>query len=154
MGCPNCGFSFCTKCLKKEIEVPRCGNVKKKVCLSCHEKLQRAKLIETEPVATASTIGSSSAAKPTAQPQIVIPKGVSVLDVEFPEADQLPDVDVALTNRLKSLQQPDDDNDGDNSNAICSDADLRERLANLQGMPNKEYNNFDLIHKVDKRTGT
>lgn len=151
VGCPNCGFSFCTKCLKKEIEVPRCGNVVKKVCLSCHEKLQKAKVKEAEIVA--STANSSTAAPPATQPNIVIPKGVSVLDAEFPEADQLPDVDEALKNRLKSLQQRDDeDNADDNSNAISSDAELRGRLANLQGMPNKEYNNFDLINKVEKRT--
>lgn len=33
-----------------------------------------------------------------------------------------------------------------------TDANLRQRLANLQGVPNKEYNNFDLIKKVETRS--
>lgn len=43
VGCPNCGFSFCTKCLKKTIEVPKCKNAVCKVCLSCYEKLLKSK---------------------------------------------------------------------------------------------------------------
>lgn len=30
--------------------------------------------------------------------------------------------------------------------------DIKERLANLREVPNKEYNNLDILNKVDKRT--
>lgn len=118
----------------------------KKVCLSCHEKLSKAR---KENEIKKETSKTSSAATSSTLPNIVIPKGVSVLDAAFPEADQLPDVDEALKKRLQSLQEPEAEV---NLNTLPSDADLKERLANLQGVPNKEYNNFDIINKVDKRS--
>jgi len=39
IGCPNCGFSYCSKCLKLKTAVPKLGNVVHKVCKSCYAAL-------------------------------------------------------------------------------------------------------------------
>lgn len=37
--CPNCGFSFCSKCLKLKTAIPKLGNSVCKVCRSCYAVL-------------------------------------------------------------------------------------------------------------------
>lgn len=74
---------------------------------------------------------------------------MSVLDAPIPDTEILPDIDEVIKNRLKSIKEPES---ADNLNTIPSDADIKDRLANLKGMPIKEYNNFDLINKKETRT--
>lgn len=40
-GCPNCGYSYCAKCLKRPIAVPRHGSKVLNVCLICFDKLSK-----------------------------------------------------------------------------------------------------------------
>jgi hypothetical protein len=42
IGCPNCGFSYCSKCLKLKIPVPKLGNAVCKVCKSCYTELSKS----------------------------------------------------------------------------------------------------------------
>lgn len=42
IGCPNCGFSYCSKCLKLKAPIPKLGNVVYKVCKSCHAALSES----------------------------------------------------------------------------------------------------------------
>lgn len=42
-GCPSCGFSFCTKCLKKSLALPKFNGTEKKVCLICYDKHTKSK---------------------------------------------------------------------------------------------------------------
>ncbi|GFG38227.1 hypothetical protein Cfor_03826 [Coptotermes formosanus] len=41
-GCPNCGFSYCSKCLKLKTAVPKSGNLVCKVCKSCYAALSES----------------------------------------------------------------------------------------------------------------
>ncbi|RNA28551.1 abscission ut checkpoint regulator isoform X2 [Brachionus plicatilis] len=40
LGCPNCGFSFCSKCLDFRIKVPNKGDKVLSVCQKCHDSLK------------------------------------------------------------------------------------------------------------------
>lgn len=72
-----------------------------------------------------------------------------MLDAPIPNAENLPDIDEKIKNRLNSIKQPEN---ADNLNTGTSDADIKERLANLKGIPNKDYNNFDLLNKKETRS--
>ncbi|KAL0118072.1 hypothetical protein PUN28_009031 [Cardiocondyla obscurior] len=39
IGCPGCGYSCCSKCLKYKCDIPNVG--KKKVCGRCNNKLNK-----------------------------------------------------------------------------------------------------------------
>ncbi|XP_033215289.1 abscission/NoCut checkpoint regulator isoform X2 [Belonocnema kinseyi] len=78
--CPNCGFSFCSKCLKYKCELPNVGM--KKVCGRCFSKHESKKDL-----------------KP------VTPKDEkSILDTENPKIQPLAPIDI--TNKLESLENP------------------------------------------------
>lgn len=113
-GCPNCGFSFCTKCLKKTIKVPRCGNTERKVCLSCFEKIS----------AQQNATQSSSLIDRLA---LKLDKNASVLDAPIPVDEQVPDVDEEIKKRLEVMKQPINDLD-----QPFSDKSIAQRLANLK----------------------
>lgn len=82
--------------------------------------------------------------------KLILEKGVSVLDAPIPDIEELPDVDDLIKNRLQAIKQKDDASE--NATAGSSDMDIKERLANLKGVQHKEYNNLDIINKVEKRT--
>ncbi|XP_055322309.1 abscission/NoCut checkpoint regulator isoform X2 [Sitodiplosis mosellana] len=134
VGCPNCGFSFCTKCLKKTIAVPKCNNEERKVCLSCFEKLSIQKSVQ------------ASLEQQQQNPLKVAPSS-SLLDAPFPDEDKLPDIDDEIKKRLEVVKQPTNDLDKD-----FSDRGMAERLANIKGVPHKEYDHSAMLNAVDKRT--
>lgn len=39
LGCKNCGFAFCKKCLTKKTKLPQCNNAKLAVCNKCYDVL-------------------------------------------------------------------------------------------------------------------
>ena len=64
-GCPNCGFSFCSSCLKHSITIKdNKGNKQVKVCLTCYTKEQNkdkaTKLMEAPPEALQKKSGRTS----------------------------------------------------------------------------------------------
>lgn len=71
----------------------------------------------------------------------------SLLDAEFPDEEKLPDIDDEIKKRLEVVKQPTNDLDKD-----FSDRGMAERLANLKGVPHKEYDHSAMLNAVDKRT--
>lgn len=45
-GCPSCGYSYCIKCLKRPMPVPRHGGNVMNVCLICFDKLSKLQATE------------------------------------------------------------------------------------------------------------
>lgn len=85
--------------------------------------------------------------------KLILAKGESVLDAPIPCTEDLPDVDDLIRNRLQAIKQKDDATENATPGASgSSDMDINKRLANLKGVEHKEYNNLDIINKVDKRT--
>lgn len=80
---------------------------------------------------------------------IKVSPGSSVLDAPIPSEEQLPDIDEEIKKRLEVVKQPTNDLDKD-----FSDRGIAERLANLKGMPHKEYDNRAMLNAVDKRSDT
>lgn len=73
----------------------------------------------------------------------------SVLDAPIPSDEKLPDIDEEIRKRLEVVKQPTNDLDKG-----FSDKDISERLANLKGIPHKEYDHRAMLNAVDKRTET
>lgn len=71
----------------------------------------------------------------------------SVLDAPIPTEENLPDVDDEIKKRLEVVKQPINDLDKD-----FSDRSIAERLANIKGVPHKEYDHRTMLNAVDKRT--
>lgn len=69
------------------------------------------------------------------------------MDAPIPNEDQLPDIDEEIKKRLEVVKQPTNDLD-----QPFSDRGMAERLANLKGIPHKEYDHRALLNAVDKRT--
>ncbi|XP_037932169.1 abscission/NoCut checkpoint regulator-like [Teleopsis dalmanni] len=61
-GCPNCGYSYCAKCLKRPMAVPRQGGKVLNVCLICYDKL--SKLQATEKVIDCEALPGTIVTKP------------------------------------------------------------------------------------------
>lgn len=73
----------------------------------------------------------------------------SVLDAPIPNDEPLPDIDEEIKKRLEVVKQPTNDLDQE-----FSDKSIAERLANLKGIPHKEYDHRAMLNVVDKRTET
>lgn len=73
----------------------------------------------------------------------------SVLDAPIPDEEQLPDIDEEIKKRLQVVKQPINDLD-----QPLSDRNIAERLANLKGVPHKEYDHRAMLNAVDTRTET
>lgn len=71
----------------------------------------------------------------------------SVLDAPIPNEEDIPDIDEEIKKRLEVVKQPTNDLDKD-----FSDRGIAERLANLKGMPHKEYDHRAMLNAVDKRS--
>lgn len=71
----------------------------------------------------------------------------SVLDAPIPDEEKLPDIDEEIKKRLHVVKQPINDLD-----QPFSDRGIAERLANLKGLPPKEYDHRAMLNAVDTRT--
>lgn len=81
------------------------------------------------------------------QSPLKLDAGASVLDAPIPNDEQLPDIDEEIKKRLEVVKQPTNDLD-----QPFSDRGIAERLANLKGVPHKEYDHRAMLNAVDKRT--
>lgn len=81
------------------------------------------------------------------QSPLKLDPNASVLDAPIPDEEQLPDIDDEIKKRLQVVKQPINDLD-----QPFSDRGIAERLANLKGMPHKEYDHRAMLNAVDTRT--
>lgn len=149
-GCPNCGFSFCTKCLKKEIEVPRCKNTKLKVCLKCFEKLEREKVKSTVQLDKKHSIENNifTIEEPFDAPILEPTQSGKQSTEETTDNDDAinENLDNLITKRLAGLKTVND------PITLPTDTEMASRLASLKGIPFKDYSNSDILLSTDTRT--
>ncbi|KAH6923724.1 hypothetical protein HPB50_005790 [Hyalomma asiaticum] len=115
--CPNCQFSYCAKCLKSTVFVPKLGK-QHKVCKTCCE-----------------TISRTTASKPEErEPPAALQKRMDALNKQQPQADNAaPRRDGSalqieeIESRLQKLRQ-----DTKGKYVIPIQADIEERLARLK----------------------
>ncbi|XP_037024659.1 abscission/NoCut checkpoint regulator [Bradysia coprophila] len=129
IGCPSCGFSFCSKCLKKSLALPKFKGAEKKVCLSCYDKYTKNQLSSSD------------------EPMEIDPAVISPMDAPIP-AEAQTDLDEVIRNRLISLKE-DRLNSKTNSQSF---ADIAIRVSNLKGIAHKEHSNKDILLNMDTRT--
>ncbi|KAH8354703.1 hypothetical protein KR084_002890, partial [Drosophila pseudotakahashii] len=169
-GCPNCGYSFCSKCLKRPMPVPRHAGKVLNVCLICYDKLSKLqasadadKVIDCE--ALPGVLVTKFSLAPPSKGAEGSASGADVLFDESPPSDELPEalvpssssssaphskdhedhidenLDSALTKRMADYKRVD-----------ATDDEIRARLANLTGMPQKSsYDRKDLLLSTDQR---
>ncbi|KAM7350012.1 abscission/NoCut checkpoint regulator [Cochliomyia hominivorax] len=170
-GCPNCGYSYCAKCLKRPVAVPRHNNKVLNVCLICYDKLSKIK--ETEKVIDVEALPGTIVTKANrgiVNEEIVQKDINALLEVEPSAAlvgevlepispakmtnsthssgensDITENLDSAILQRLKNLKASD-------PSSFPSDDEIRARLSKLNGMPQKDYSKKDLLLNTDQRT--
>ncbi|XP_050048050.1 abscission/NoCut checkpoint regulator isoform X1 [Dermacentor andersoni] len=112
--CPNCQFSYCAKCLKSSVLVPKLGK-QHKVCRTCFETLSRTTASKTEereaPAALQKRMDALN--KQQQADHSASRGGGSALQIE------------EIESRLKKLRQ-------DSKDVIPIHADIEERLAKLK----------------------
>ncbi|XP_075531609.1 abscission/NoCut checkpoint regulator isoform X1 [Dermacentor variabilis] len=113
--CPNCQFSYCAKCLKSSVLVPKLGK-QHKVCRTCFETLSRTTASKTEEREAPAALQKRMDALNKQQQQAdnsASRGGGSALQIE------------EIESRLKKLRQ-------DSKGVIPIHADIEERLAKLK----------------------
>ncbi|XP_011177318.1 abscission/NoCut checkpoint regulator [Zeugodacus cucurbitae] len=170
-GCPSCGYSYCIKCLKRPMPVPRHGGKVMDVCLICYDKL--SKLETTEKVididALPGVLVTKSKGNRSNDPLVAAAAALLEDDpppdlgdvlapisttaattadtdaahsnVENSEIEE--NLDSVISKRLKDLKTIDNPS---------TDEEIRARLALLNGMPQKDYSKKDLLLATDERT--
>ncbi|XP_016996208.2 abscission/NoCut checkpoint regulator [Drosophila takahashii] len=162
-GCPNCGYSFCSKCLKRPMPVPRHAGKVLNVCLICYDKLSKLQAnADAEKVIDCEALPGVLVTKFSLAPPSKGAEASGAADVLFdesPPSDELPEalvpssthkdhedhidenLDSALTKRMADYKRVD-----------ATDDEIRARLANLTGMPQKSsYDRKDLLLSTDQR---
>ncbi|XP_055903291.1 abscission/NoCut checkpoint regulator [Eupeodes corollae] len=156
-GCANCGYSFCLKCLKNEIEVPRKNNQKLKVCLRCFETLKAVGATNSNKDSALNSTKLNTKLEPNEIFQITDPinslgpvlepisSTSNATQSKNTDSDEITDnLDLEIQRRLKGLKGNGDDN--------LDEESLRLRLCNLQGFKPKDYSKKDILLSTDKRT--
>lgn len=87
--------------------------------------------------------------KKSGESPLKLDPNASVLDAPIPNEEQLPDIDEEIKKRLEVVKQPINDLD-----QPLSDRNIAERLANLKGVPHKEYDHRAMLNAVETRTET
>ncbi|XP_017030816.2 abscission/NoCut checkpoint regulator [Drosophila kikkawai] len=175
-GCPNCGYSFCAKCLKRPMPVPRHAGKVLNVCLICYDKLSKLQAsADAEKVVDCDALPGELVTKFHLAPP---PKSTSptdglnaaadaLLDKCLP-AEDLAEVLVPMNGaspstsaaKAKNHEEDIDENlDSEISKRIqnlkrvdATDDEIRARLANLSGMPHqRQYDKKDLLLSTDQR---
>ncbi|KAH8289537.1 hypothetical protein KR054_007113, partial [Drosophila jambulina] len=177
-GCPNCGYSFCAKCLKRPMPVPRHAGKVLNVCLICYDKLSKLQAsADADKVVDCDALPGELVTKFHLAPP---PKSASPMDGGLSEAADalldkcLPSEDLAAvlvptTGASSATSQAyaknhEEDIDENLDSAIskrienlkrvdATDDEIRARLANLSGMPHdrRNYDKKDLLLATDQR---
>ncbi|XP_051174029.1 abscission/NoCut checkpoint regulator isoform X1 [Leptopilina boulardi] len=152
--CPNCGFSYCSKCLKYKCEVPKVGL--KKVCGPCFSKKMDTNTEDNnstnlhtimdqnnEPLAPVDITNKLDSLENPAKPPIVMyahGKHWDKLKIGLEPADQ------EIVDRLRKLK------DEDGKTSPPSVEDIKRRLALLKDQnPDVSHKPMN-IHYVDNRS--
>ncbi|XP_034489617.1 abscission/NoCut checkpoint regulator [Drosophila innubila] len=169
-GCPNCGYSYCAKCLKRPMPVPRQANKVLNVCLICYDKLSKMQAVaDAEKVVDCEALPGELVTKLRLPPKST--------DIEAADAlfdNVLPSEELAAVLAPISTTAPDEvtaaptaattDIDENLDSAISkrlqnlkavesTDDEIRARLSSLSGMPHqKNYDKKDLLLSTDKRS--
>lgn len=114
--CPNCQFSYCSKCLKSTVLVPKLGK-QHKVCKTCCETINRTTASKTEDREPPAALQKRMEALNKQQPQgeHSAPRGDDGSSLRIEE----------IESRLQKLRQ-------DTKDVIPIQADIEERLAKLK----------------------
>ncbi|KAH8245053.1 hypothetical protein KR032_004378, partial [Drosophila birchii] len=175
-GCPNCGYSFCAKCLKRPMPVPRHAGKVLNVCLICYDKLSKLQAsADAEKVVDCDALPGELVTKFHLAPP---PKSTSPTDGLNETADALldkclPSEDLAAvlvpmngasaSTSAAYAKNHEEDIDENLDSAIskriqnlkrvdATDDEIRARLANLSGMPHeRNYDRKDLLLSTDQR---
>lgn len=151
-GCPSCGFSFCSKCLKHSVIIPKLGAEKKgKVCQPCFDKISQ-KQDEPEQIIPPERFLKYFFHK------TFIPfyttnttfRRMEELEKQNPktnpkDASSSSSSDNEIAEKLKSLR-------GEAKIASSNEFDIAQRLAGLRGVEYKEYSKKQLINSRDNRS--
>lgn len=129
LGCPGCNFSYCSKCLKRSIVVPRLNNKKHNVCLTCYDRLTKESLVKPIPIADVDTSRISPIDEPLPSEALVLPTITDApitSDAPPPIAESVED---SIRQRLAKLKEDRILNQA----ALVTDKDIAIRVANLKG---------------------
>ncbi|KAH8386447.1 hypothetical protein KR093_000612 [Drosophila rubida] len=171
-GCPNCGYSYCAKCLKRPMAVPRQANKVLNVCLICYDKLSKMQAVaDAEKVIDCEALPGELVTKLRLPPKssdieaadalfdnvlpseelaaVLAPTNQAGLGEATPTAasstnaeDIDENLDSAISKRLQNLKAVE-----------STDDEIRARLSELSGMPHqKNYDKKDLLLSTDQRS--
>lgn len=125
VGCPSCGFSFCSACVKRSISVPQRGNRSLKVCPTCYDRLSRQQNAETAASSSpAVTIDAILTTADTSANDLLPAPAPLIIQPVHPDDD-------AIRTRLQQLK--DERLATTTPVAVTTDADIAQRVAQLKG---------------------
>ncbi|XP_066262293.1 abscission/NoCut checkpoint regulator [Euwallacea similis] len=141
LGCANCGLSLCSKCLQQKCKIPSKGEAEFKVCRVCFPKLNKQSQGETFAPPDRFLKRLENLENPSAAPITVYRENPKVTALK---AGLSPD-DQAIVDRLEKLKEK--------QSLPPSDSDLKERLANLKGVPYRDsLENKQSLFTLDLRS--
>ncbi|BFG01155.1 abscission/NoCut checkpoint regulator [Drosophila madeirensis] len=166
-GCPNCGFSYCSKCLKRPMPVPRFAGKVLNVCLICYDKLSKLQTnVDQDKVIDCDALPGELVTKMrlpnplNGSTRLELDKADELFDnVSPPEElavvmapisptahstneDIDENLDSAMAKRLQNLRDVD-----------ATDDEIRARLSNISGIPHhKNYDKKDILLSTDQRS--
>ncbi|XP_065353856.1 abscission/NoCut checkpoint regulator [Cloeon dipterum] len=141
LGCPGCGFSCCSKCLKFEID-----GVTSHVCKNCHDKSQKKGQFRPPPDAFLKRLARLETLEDPSRPPVTIyahqtPPALQNL-TQATKNDDVPS-EIELRGRLQKLRK--------RLTAAPSVEEIEVRLARLQGMHhNPKHHSFDVSSMTKK----
>lgn len=140
-GCPNCGFSFCSKCLREKTVV---NNKQQKVCTMCFNKQTKSDCLsapEIEPPAF--LLKRLESLENPAKPPITL----------FRQKSKLSDLKIGLTEQDQKIIERLEKLKEDRKAAIPpSEQEIKRRLAILQGKDENTFHEKSNLPKEVKRS--
>jgi len=122
-GCANCGFGFCSKCLKNKILIPKIGQVKP-VCDSCKDLIQNPDKLRSYAPPEALQKRLENLEGPVQPPITVYRQNSKIANLRR----GLSQDDQGIVDRLEKLKEERKENE-----KATTDSEVAERLAKLKG---------------------